>query len=491
MASLPFGCNMSESSYIKHNNIVVDLDGTLSRVDALHEDFFTCLRKSPFLATAGAIFGSDSRAAMKRSLATMAGRDAGIAPLRSELVNHLTILKRTGKLLHLVTASDQYHADAVGNATKLFDTVTGSDGERNLKGPEKASYLKERFPEGFIYAGDSAADVPVWMASSGAILVGGAKRYAGKLKEHGVPIIDVFGGGKSAVKDWLRLFRVHQCVKNILILVPLLLGQMYTQPEAMAAALMAFLFWSIAGSGSYIINDIFDLEADRQHRTKRNRPIASGKIGSSNAFVVAVILLFGGIAGALWLSVEFGIALLWYLIVTLSYSFKLKTIPLLDVGIIALLFTSRIVAGSLLLGLPHSPWLTSFAVLIFLSLALAKRHAELMQADPIKGDLIPGRGYRRSDSPLTLALGLGTAMSSIVVMLLFITLEASARGVYATPEALFVTPLVLLFWFMRIWLLSNRGELDDDPVIFALKDPVSLGLAAALLAGFVLAIVSI
>lgn len=487
---LSFGWYMSESSNIKHNDIVVDLDGTLSRVDALHEDFFVCLRKSPLQATASAIFGSGNKAAMKRNLATMAGRDAGIAPLHTGLVIHLTNLKRTGKLLHLVTASDQYHADAVGNATKLFDTVTGSDGERNLKGLEKASYLKERFPEGFIYAGDSAADVPVWKASAGAILVGKAKRHAGKLKQHGVPIIDVFGDENGAVKDWLRLFRMHQWVKNVLILVPLLLGQMFTQPEAVAAALMAFFFWSIAGSGSYIINDIFDVEADRRHRTKCHRPIASGKIGTSNAFVVAAILLLSGVTGAMWLSGSFGMALLWYLVVTLSYSFKLKTIPLLDVGIIALLFTSRIVAGSLLLALPHSPWLTSFAVLLFLSLALAKRHAELMQADPKKGDLIPGRGYRRSDSSITLALGLSTAMASIVVMLLFITLEASARGVYAAPEALFVTPLVLLFWFMRIWLLSNRGQLDDDPVIFALKDPVSLGLAVCLLAGFVVAIVS-
>lgn len=481
---------MSESSKIMHHDVVVDLDGTLSHVDALHEDFFVCLRKSPLRATASAVFASGGKAAMKRRLATMAGRDTGCAPLHAELVSHLTNMKQTGKSLHLVTASDQYHADAVGKATKLFDTVTGSDGARNLKGPEKASYLKERFPDGFIYAGDSAADVPVWMASSGAILVGGAKRHAGKLKQHGVPIIDTFGGGNGSVKDWLRLMRLHQWAKNVLILVPLLLGQLYTQSEAVAAALMAFFFWSIAGSGSYIINDIFDVEADRKHRTKCNRPIASGKIGTSTAFAVAAILILAGVTGAMWLSLSFGLALVWYLVVTLSYSFKLKTIPLLDVGIIALLFTSRIVAGSLLLALPHSPWLTPFAVLLFLSLALAKRHAELMQADPKKGDFIPGRGYRRSDSPLTLALGLGTAMSSIVVMLLFITLEASARGVYAAPQALFVTPLVLLFWFMRIWLLSNRGQLDDDPVIFALKDPVSLGLAVVLLAGFVAAVVS-
>jgi 4-hydroxybenzoate polyprenyltransferase len=473
-----------------HRDVVVDLDGTLSHVDALHEDFFVCLRKSPLRATASAVFASGGKAAMKRRLATMAGRDTGCAPLHAELVSHLSKMKRRGKSLHLVTASDQYHADAVGKATNLFDTVTGSDGARNLKGPEKASYLKERFPDGFIYAGDSAADMPVWMASSGAILVGGAKRHAGKLKQNGVPIIDTFSGGNGSVKDWMRLLRLHQWAKNVLILVPLLLGQMYTQSEAVAAALMAFFFWSIAGSGSYIVNDIFDVEADRKHRTKCNRPIASGKIGTSTAFAAAALLIAAGVGGAMWLSLSFGAALLWYLVVTLSYSFKLKTIPLLDVGIIALLFTSRIVAGSLLLALPHSPWLTPFAVLLFLSLALAKRHAELMQADAKKGDRIPGRGYLRSDSPLTLALGLGTAMSSIVVMLLFITLEASARGVYAAPQALFVTPLVLLFWFMRIWLLSNRGQLDDDPVIFALKDPVSLGLAGVLLAGFVAAVVS-
>lgn len=470
---------------------MVDLDGTLSSVDALHEDFFAGLKNAALPKVVSAIFRSGGKAGMKRELAALAGRDAGISPLRLEFVEHLTVLKKSGKKVHLVTASDQYHADAIGLATNgLFDSVTGSDGSRNLKGPEKAAYLTERFPQGFIYAGDSSADIPVWKASSGAILVGDGKRQMSKLKGEGVPVIDTFEGSEGGIKSWLKLFRLHQWVKNVLILIPLMLGQMFT-PEAILMGVLGVLFWSVAGSGSYIVNDIFDVEADRKHRTKCKRPIASGKISISSAFAMSIVLIAGGLAGALFLRLEFGLALLAYLVITLSYSFKLKQVPLLDVGIIALLFTSRIVAGSLLLALPHSPWLTPFAVLLFLSLALAKRHVELVTSDPNDKKYIAGRGYARDDWPLTLALGLGAAMASTVVMLLFITLEAATRGVYANPQMLYVTPLVLLFWFMRIWLLAHRGELDDDPVIFAVKDPVSLGLAGTLLVGFALAVLNV
>ncbi|WP_324827729.1 UbiA family prenyltransferase [Qipengyuania zhejiangensis] len=472
-------------------DIVVDLDGTLSRVDALHEDFFAGLKNSSPSKLVRAIFGSGGKAAMKRSLARLAGRNSGLSPLRPELVGHLDRLRVSGCSLHLVTASDQYHADAIGEATGLFDTVTGSDGQRNLKGPEKASYLTEQFPEGFIYAGDSTADIPVWLASSGAILVGRGKRQGAKLESKGVPIVETFDDDGGRLRDWFKMFRLHQWIKNTLIFVPLLLGQLFMVPEAVIATALGMLFWSIAGSGTYIVNDIFDIEADRSHRTKCNRPLASGRIGVAPASVVAIGLIAIGLVGGFWLSTAFGIALSWYLVTTLAYSFGLKAVPLLDVGIIALLFTSRIVAGSLLLALPHSPWLTSFSVFVFFSLALAKRHVELVTTDVADDEkTIAGRGYRVSDWPLTLAFGLSAAMASCVVMLLFITLEAAARGVYARPEMLYITPIVLLFWFMRIWLLAHRGELNDDPVIFAVKDPVSIGLGAALLAGFAASVAS-
>lgn len=479
----------STADRVRFRNVVVDLDGTLSPVDALHEDFFTALKSTSIRNVAKAIFATGSKAGMKRSLAQMAGRDGKLTPLRGGFVERLALLKEGGTSLHLVTASDQYHADAIGEATGLFDSVTGSDGQRNLKGPEKAAYLKERFPDGFIYAGDSTADMPVWLASSGAILVGNGMRQESKLRKSGIPIVDTYSEGRRAIADWLKLFRLHQWVKNVLILVPLLLGQLYLVPEAVTAALLGVLFWSIAGSGSYVINDIFDIEADRRHRSKCSRPLAAGRIAVAPAAVVAGAMLLAGLVGAFALSTAFGIALAAYLVVTLSYSFGLKSVPLLDVGIIALLFTSRIVAGSLLLSLPHSPWLTSFAVLIFLSLALAKRHVEVMAA-PAKDEKIAGRGYRHDDWPLTIALGLASGLASCVVMLLFITLEASMRGIYTHPQMLYVTPIVLLFWLMRIWLLSHRGELHDDPVIFAVKDPVSLALAAALFSGFALSVSS-
>jgi 4-hydroxybenzoate polyprenyltransferase len=281
----------------------------------------------------------------------------------------------------------------------------------------------------------------------------------------------------SPALSLVRALRPHQWSKNLLIFVPLFVGHGYGDPAKIVAAALGFLALSALASATYMVNDITDLDADRAHPTKRLRPFASGALPVAFGLVAAPILIVAALAGAYLLSPGFAAAMLAYCVVTLAYSFGLKRVPLLDVFVIGVLFTLRIVMGSEVAGLGHSPWLLAFAFAFFLSLALAKRHGEVMGAsrDGVQG--IAGRGYRGDDWPVTLSFGIGTGLVSVVIMLLYMTNDAAPSGFYRQEAWLYAMPALVSLWLMRIWLLSHRLMLHDDPVVFALKDRASLGLA--------------
>lgn len=287
---------------------------------------------------------------------------------------------------------------------------------------------------------------------------------------------------------WLRAARVHQWAKNVLVFVPLFVGHAYNNPNNILLGMAGFVLICLLASAAYVLNDVADLDADRLHQTKRLRAIASGdlsiRVGIAAASIVIVIVL----VAADLLVPGFALTLLMYLVLTLAYSFALKKLPLLDVLIIAILLTLRIVMGTALLGLAYSPWLLSFAGTFFLSLALAKRHVEIKRADKADLKTIPGRGYRADDWPLTLSFGTGAGLTSIVIMLLYLADDAAPSGFYSNARWLYAIPALMTMWLMRIWLMSNRMELDDDPVVFALKDHASLALGIGAALAFALAI---
>jgi 4-hydroxybenzoate polyprenyltransferase len=286
----------------------------------------------------------------------------------------------------------------------------------------------------------------------------------------------------------LRALRVHQWAKNLLIFVPLFVGHGYGDPAKAVAAALGFLVLCALASATYMINDIADLKSDRAHPTKRWRPFASGALPVAAGFTAAPIIIIVALAAGYMLSPGFAAALLAYCIVTLAYSFGLKRVPLLDVFIIGLLFTLRIVMGSEVADLGHSPWLLSFAFAFFLSLALAKRHGEVLRAARIDAGEIAGRGYRGDDWPITLSFGIGTGLVSVIIMLLYMTNDAAPSGFYRQTAWLYAIPILVSLWLMRVWLLSHRLELQDDPVVFALKDGVSLVLALLVAVVFWLAV---
>jgi 4-hydroxybenzoate polyprenyltransferase len=301
-------------------------------------------------------------------------------------------------------------------------------------------------------------------------------------------IADPTATERSLAGTWLRAVRLHHWSKNLFVFVPILLGHVYDDLSKVLAAGSAFLILGVLVSAGYLINDVADLSADRQHESKRHRPIASGRISTSAGITVAVAMIVVAFIAAIALSRDFAVLLLAYFLLTVSYSLWLKRIALIDVAAIATMLTLRIAAGGAAIGIGQSPWLLSFSTAFFLSLALAKRHCEIRQAAWSGGGAIAGRGFHADDWPLTLAFGVGASLISILIMLLYLANDAAPSGFYPHQGRLYVVPAAVLIWLMRVWLFSHRRELHDDPVVFALKDPASLACGAIAAAAFVLAL---
>jgi 4-hydroxybenzoate polyprenyltransferase len=292
---------------------------------------------------------------------------------------------------------------------------------------------------------------------------------------------------------WICLLRPHQWSKNLLIFVPLILSHKFYDPTAVFYAALGFAILCMVSSSTYMINDVADLTSDRLHPTKRDRPLAADKISTKVAFVAAAFLGGGGLLSAFLLKPEFALVVSIYLGTTLAYSFGLKRIPLLDAGLIAIFFTLRIVAGIVVINESWSPWLLSFSIFFFLSLALSKRHTEIVKSNQVTNERLTGRGYQLDDLPLTLSVGIGAGLCGIVIMLIFITNEVivptHGNAHYPRPAWLFIIPPLVLFWVLRVWLYAHRGVLSDDPVDFAVRDKISWFIGFLAFVGFALALV--
>ena len=290
------------------------------------------------------------------------------------------------------------------------------------------------------------------------------------------------------MKVWIQALRAHQWAKNILIFVPMVIGQAYSDQSKLLVTLLGFGLLCAVASASYIVNDIVDLDADRAHPTKSRRPFASGELAVPTGIAVAAALIVVALLAAFALSPAFALVLAGYLAGTLAYSFYLKRIPLLDVFTIGALFTARILMGSVVVSHGQSAWLLSFSMFFFFSLALAKRHAEVMAAEQRGAINLLGRGYRAADWPLTLVFGIGAGIASIIIMLLYVANDAAPSNFYHDTGWLYVPPAAISLWLMRVWLLSHRTALDDDPVVFALKDGASWLLGLIVVGAIMLAL---
>lgn len=286
----------------------------------------------------------------------------------------------------------------------------------------------------------------------------------------------------SGTRIWLRALRAHQWAKNLLVFAPLALGGVAAlKIPAILSVIGLFVCMSALASGTYLINDLADLRSDRRHRSKKHRPLASGAISVRTGAIVALALIMAGLIGSVLISRAAAAGLMAYLLLTLAYSMRLKRSPILDVTVLGVLYSLRLLIGAAAAQTTASVWLLTFALFFFVSLSLAKRHSEIVAAKAAAQTILPGRGYLVEDGPVTLGLGISAAVASVLIVVLYLTDEAFPSGVYAHPVFLWAVPLMLHLWVSRIWLLAHRGQMDDDPVAFAVRDKTSL-LVAALLA---------
>ncbi len=457
--------------------LCVDLDGTLVATDTLWEGIIALIRKQPQLLLALPFWLIGGRARFKAELVRRARADATALPYREELLDYLRDARAAGRAVLLVTASRQEVAHAVADHLGLFSGVMASESGFNLKGPRKAEALVAAFGEGgFEYVGDAAADRPVFARAGAASTVGaeGARAAA----RSGTPVARSFEAPPADAATWRRGLRMHQWVKNVLLFLPLLASHRFTEAALWGQALVAFVSLSLCASTVYLFNDLMDLEADRRHPTKRRRPLAAGRIPIPHALAAVPVLL--GVAFGLSLALLpplFSGCLLAYLLLNGLYTFWLKRVAIADVVFLACLYSLRVLAGGFALAIFVSPWLIGFSLFFFLNLAFLKRYADLRLVARSKGTGSPGRDYQVDDAPLLLALGPAAGMMATVVLALYVQGDHVAT-LYARPEVLWGLVPIMVYWTSRFWLLAHRGQMTDDPVLFATRDPVSYAAAA-------------
>jgi 4-hydroxybenzoate polyprenyltransferase/phosphoglycolate phosphatase-like HAD superfamily hydrolase len=467
--------------------IVVDLDGTLVNSDMLVENLFLFLRLHPLRLFELFVWLISGKAHFKRRLADAVLPGAGDLPYNKALLAWLKQRRNAGATLILATASDKRIANAVADHLGIFDDVLGTEGS-NLSAGFKHAALVERFGEKrYEYIGNSSADLPVWRSASVIHVANPERGVLAAARKIG-SVETVFENRPPYFRTLIKALRIHQWAKNLLLFVPLLASHRITETPLLWSGLMAFLAFGACASSVYLLNDLLDLPDDRQHPTKRNRPLAAGSLPIVHALFLIPALLLGAVALALsLLPIQFAGVLAAYYVLTLAYSLWLKRVVMLDVVTLAMLYTVRVVAGAAAMALVATFWILAFCVFIFLSLAFVKRYTELRDARHNgTSDKAAGRGYYPADFELLASLGGASGYISVLVLALYIN-DAASGFLYRSPEWMWAACPLLLFWLSRVWLLAHRGQMHDDPIVFALRDGVSRWIGAVFVLVFALA----
>lgn len=465
--------------------LYVDLDGTLIRSDLLLESALALLKRNPFYLFAFVPWLLRGRARLKREIARRADMDVATLPWDTRITELIHEESKHRRVV-LCTAADDGLAQAVAAHVGGFDAVMASDGEHNLSGHAKAEALCELHGErGFDYVGNEARDLAIWRHARAAYVANGSPSLTSRVRKI-CKVAMVVPRQRAGLSTWFKALRLHQWLKNVLVFVPLLAAHMVLQATPLARALAAFVIFGMCASGVYVLNDLLDLRVDRKHPRKRKRPFASGALPLSIGLIVAPLLTAVSFVAAVLLSGEFALVLSGYFVLTLAYSLRLKQIAMLDVVVLAALYTVRIVAGAAAIGSGLSFWLLAFSMFLFLSLAILKRYTELGAQRDAGSEHAHGRGYQTSDYELLASLGGASGYLSVLVLALYINSTASAM-LYRHPQWLWLLCPLLLYWISRAWIIAHRGVMHDDPVVFAVTDRVSrvvlvLGTLIALLA---------
>jgi 4-hydroxybenzoate polyprenyltransferase/phosphoserine phosphatase len=457
---------------VSERPLVVDLDDTLVHTDLLIESLFAFLAANPLRLAQMVGWLLAGRTRLKAEIARQTPVDVARLPYNPYVLSLISETRALGGCVYLASASNERYVEAVANHLGVFDGWLASNDARNLSGKKKADMLVECFGEGgFDYVGNGRADLPVWAAAGRRIAAGAPRGVPAALKrlDPSSLFLDAPGGG---VRDWLKLFRVHQWSKNALVFVPVLAAHLFTG-AALASAAVAAIAFSFVASAVYIVNDLVDLNADRWHQSKKNRPLAAGTAPIKEALIFALAFLASAFALALFVSLPLTLVLLAYLATTTAYSFCLKRKMMVDIIILAFLYTLRVIAGAVAVGTILSEWILAFSMFIFTSLALLKRYVELTARLDSSLPDPSNRDYRKTDLGVLGALSAAAGFNAVTVFALYISSD-TVNGLYRHPKALWFICPILLYWVGRALIMAERRLINDDPIAFVLRDRVSL-----------------
>ena len=465
--------------------LIVDLDGTLLRSDMLIESAFAFIRHTPLRSLALLLWLLKGKANLKARLAAEVSIDVTSLPYDEQVIAFLEQQKAIGRTLVLATASHQDYADAIAIHLSLFDRVLATNGDTNLSASTKRDVLVRGYGDkGFDYIGNSKDDLKVWAAAHRAYLANpeiGVEAAAGELGN----VEQVFRTPINPWRAWMKQMRLHQWAKNALLFVPLLASHKIGNVELVFSGLLAFLVFGLCASSVYLLNDLLDLKDDRQHPSKCSRPLACGAVSIKAALLAfPALLLVAFTMAALLLQWKFVLALAAYYALTLAYSLVLKRVMTVDVITLAMLYTVRIIAGTMAFNVQLTFWMLAFSMFLFLSLALVKRYAELQESRKKgKSEQTHGRGYFPDDLEMISSLGAASGYLAVMVLALYIQ-DQNTLALYRYPQVIWLACPLLLYWITRTWMIAHRGWMHEDPVVFAMKDRNSLILGVLFAAVF-------
>ncbi len=463
--------------------LCVDLDGTLVKSDTFVDSLMVLARRYPLAFLQTPLWALKGKANFKARVSALVTLDVEHLPYNQQLLAWLQEEHGAGRKLYLATGADRTLAQRIATHLDIFDGVMASDGGVNLTGHNKLRHLQQRFPaDGFDYIGNAMPDLPLLQGAQEAMVANPDLRLTAALMTRHLAVSRSFWDRASIPAAVGKALRLHQWSKNLLVFLPLLLAHAL-RPELLLKAAAAFLCFSFTASATYILNDLLDLEADRAHLTKRRRAFAAGDLSVASGLGMALLLGAISFTIAAWLPHKFLVYLLLYLATTLAYSLALKRVVLLDVVILSSLYTIRMLAGSEATQTLVSPWLAAFSIFLFFSLAMVKRFSELQNLHLRGVHPSNGRGYLLSDLEQLRSFGTASAYASIVIFSLYIN-GRDVTSLYHHPNRMWLITPLLILWVSRVWLLASRGLLDEDPVVFALEDRMSLlmGLGVIIIA---------
>ena len=459
------------------------MDGTLIKTDLLWEAIVIFLKSNPLNVVLLLWWVLQGKKAFKLQLSKKVSIDPKCLPYNHRFIAYLKEEKEKGRKIFLVSGSAQVYVQAVADEQQLFDEVHGSTQLHNLVGQEKAQYIRALLGDEtpFIYAGNDRVDTHVWASADEGVVVRASAATTRKAKSC-TQVNHIFSEDENGAFYLIKAMRLHQWVKNLLIFLPALMLHALDNWDLVFSLGFAFLAYCLCASSVYILNDLLDLNADRMHVTKCTRPFAAGNLDIKIGIMAGPILLIAAVFCAWKVSFSFLLMLVAYYLVTVAYSFKLKELLLIDVLTLSLLYNWRILSGAVVVNAVLSPWFLGFTGFLFFSLALAKRSSELQLLKEKESLKVKGRDYYSQDLNQVNILGSGSGLAAVLILALHINSQ-KVQLLYPQAFLLWFVCIACLYWIARLWMLTGRGLLTQDPIEFALKDPPSyiIGIASLVL----------